>query len=38
MLHLEEESPPAGLRILLNILIQGFFLISGNAVSGGANA
>jgi hypothetical protein len=38
MLHLEEESPLAGLRILLNILISGFFLISGNVVSGGANA
>jgi hypothetical protein len=23
-LHLEEESPPAGLQILLNILISGF--------------
>jgi hypothetical protein len=38
MMLLEEESPPASLRIMLNILISGFFLISGNSVSGGANA
>jgi hypothetical protein len=38
MLHLEKESPPAGLQILLDILILGFFLISGNSVSGGASA
>ncbi|WJX24726.1 hypothetical protein P8452_13807 [Trifolium repens] len=38
MLHLEEESPPAGLRILLNILISGFSLIPGNVVSRGSNA
>jgi hypothetical protein len=37
MLHLEEESPPSGLQIILNILISGFFLISGNAVTGGPN-
>jgi hypothetical protein len=27
MLHLDEESPPAVLRILLNILISGFFVV-----------
>jgi hypothetical protein len=27
MLHLEEESPPADLQILLNILISGFTVV-----------
>jgi hypothetical protein len=38
VLHHDEESPPAGLRILLNILILGFSLIPGNVVFRGANA
>jgi hypothetical protein len=33
VLHLEEESPPAGLRILLNILISGFSLSQEFAVT-----
>ncbi|WJX24723.1 hypothetical protein P8452_13804 [Trifolium repens] len=38
MLPLEEESPPAGLQILLNILISGFSLIPGNVAFRGSNA